>query len=654
MRNKTYKALVPEQVKKRKRWSFFKRVFLIIVVIFATIQLYKMNRILSQIQGGDLREITQLQEDINDVRRFLDLPVQHSEDLESQVATLESELFSVVTGYKQDEESKKRSEQIKAAYQEAQALPALLTLIDNEDYNTVEDFNFTMILHKGEDLVSFGIEESALFIETPEGKSYPLVANFKTELQDTLSNDTLKSLIALKEKLSSNLTILNSIKNDTDIAKLLDTKDLKIEPAKSILANVGLYEAKIVKLDDSVAGGISYSSTNNNFYVTNETGVNVSGDLSTKDALTKAVVKYLEEGEFLTLLDQDVNEAVKQVETLIKSEAFKAALEDAGLRLASLTETTEFTIFNFKEGEDTKLRILIDKKTAQVYSEQDGTRVPLNVSIQADLSSTDGVKKNDKINFLIAGKHGSLTDTIIFAHVDQTAKSVKLISIPRDLYIDNKKINSLYLDGGMPALVQRVEEITGMQIVDYVMIDMYAFIDVVDYLGGIDVTLDQPLIDPTYKTYDEGEWGTLYYEAGTHHLSGVQALRIARSRHYSSDFDRAKRQHKILYALREKGKNLSIKDAGKLLQIAVTLLNKTDTDMSAKDALNYFLKYKNYSLEGQHVLSSGNVLTSTYSNIYNGSVPASCTDCFKGAYILTPKNNDWRLVRSYIYNILRN
>jgi anionic cell wall polymer biosynthesis LytR-Cps2A-Psr (LCP) family protein len=202
--------------------------------------------------------------------------------------------------------------------------------------------------------------------------------------------------------------------------------------------------------------------------------------------------------------------------------------------------------------------------------------------------------------------------------------------------------------------VEEVEEITGMEIQNYVMIDMYAFIDVIDYLGGIDVTLDSPLIDPTYKTFDEGEWGTLYYSAGIHHLSGVQALRIARSRHYSSDFDRAKRQHKILYGIREKGKSLSIKDAGKLLQIAVTLLNKTDTDISPKEGLNYFLKYKNYTIAGQNVLSSGNVLTSTYSNIYNGTVSANCSECYKGAYILTPKNNDWRLVRSYIYNILRN
>ena len=461
-------------------------------------------------------------------------------------------------------------------------------------------------------------------------------------------------MIKTKEKLNVRLAELNGLKNKDEVVTLLREKGLKILNAESLIANAGLYEAKIMKLDDSVAGGISYSLTQDNFYVSNETGVNVSGSQTTESSILQALIKFLDEGEFLTLLDQDVKEAISQVEALINSEAFKSALEDASLKFSSITETTAYTQFNFDQDGKTQLKILIDKKTAQVFTEVDGKKIPLNVTIQANPYESETVKKNDRLNFLIAGKHGSLTDTIIFTHIDEQEKSIELVSIPRDLYIDGKKINSLYLEGGMPLLVEQVEEITGMQIQDYVMIDMYAFIDVVDYLGGIEVTLDEPLIDPTYKTFDEGEWGTLYYEAGAHHLSGVQALRIARSRHYSSDFDRAKRQHKILYALREKGKNLSIKDAGKLLQIAVTLLNKTDTDISPKEGLNYFLKYKNYSLEGQNVLSSGNVLTSSYSNVYNGSVPANCSDCFKGAYILTPKNDDWRLVRSYIYNILRN
>src|SRR5690606_29994346 len=142
------------------------------------------------------------------------------------------------------------------------------------------------------------------------------------------------------------------------------------------------------------------------------------------------------------------------------------------------------------------------------------------------------------------------------------------------------------------------------------LVDMYAFIDVVDYLGGIDVTLDEPLIDPTYKTYDNGQWGTLYYAAGTHHLNGKQALRVARSRHTSSDFSRAERQHQVLEAFKLKANNLNVSNAGTLIKIASTLLGKTETDISPSQAVSYYFKYKNYEISSQHVLSTANILTS--------------------------------------------
>ena len=47
---------------------------------------------------------------------------------------------------------------------------------------------------------------------------------------------------------------------------------------------------------------------------------------------------------------------------------------------------------------------------------------------------------------------------------------------------------------------------------------------------------------------DNGEWSTLNYPKGTYRLNGVEALRIARSRHGSNDFDRSHRQQLILEA----------------------------------------------------------------------------------------------------------
>ena len=64
-------------------------------------------------------------------------------------------------------------------------------------------------------------------------------------------------------------------------------------------------------------------------------------------------------------------------------------------------------------------------------------------------------------------------------------------------------------------------EVTGLKIDYYLSVDMYAFIDVVNALGGIDVTLDSEVRDPTYKIVREnGSEGTLYYPPGTYHLNG--------------------------------------------------------------------------------------------------------------------------------------
>ena len=282
------------------------------------------------------------------------------------------------------------------------------------------------------------------------------------------------------------------------------------------------------------------------------------------------------------------------------------------------------------------------------------------------------------MNFLIAGKHGSLVDTMIFANVNPEERKVTLISIPRDLQYNNRKINSIYALYGMEELKRAISFVTGLQVDKYILIDMYAFIDVVDLIGGIDVHLDEPVIDPTYKTFDGGKWGTLYYRAGDHHLSGKQALRLARSRHTSSDFARSKRQHMLLEAMRDRAEELGLKDAGVIKDMATTILSKTETDVNVAEAISFYFRYKDYEVDGGHVLTSANVLFSTYTgqqkidemgcdkpapapavidSLSGEAAPAPaqanpCANVDKGAYILIPRNEDWNAVRWYIRQIL--
>ena len=93
---------------------------------------------------------------------------------------------------------------------------------------------------------------------------------------------------------------------------------------------------------------------------------------------------------------------------------------------------------------------------------------------------------------------------------------------------------------------------------------MFAFIDVINILDGIDVELSEDLVDPTYKVRNNGKWSTLYYKKGIHHVNGVEALRIARARHFTPVFSRDSRQQKILISIKNRFKEIGISDFDKM------------------------------------------------------------------------------------------
>jgi polyisoprenyl-teichoic acid--peptidoglycan teichoic acid transferase len=263
---------------------------------------------------------------------------------------------------------------------------------------------------------------------------------------------------------------------------------------------------------------------------------------------------------------------------------------------------------------------------------------------------------------LIAGKNGMNVDTMILAQVDISKKRVTMVSIPRDLFYKGRKINSVYALYGMKGLGQQLKEITGVHIDKYLLIDMYAFIEVIDAMGGIDVTLENPIVDPTYKIFEYGTWQTLHYPKGTHHLSGTEALRIARSRHFSSDFARAENQHMILQAIKNKTGKLGAGDAVKIIKMINVVLTKTETDVSTKEALSYYLRFKEYTIRSGYVLSTGNILQSELTGTNEEEhAETKCKKTLPGtdkiievlcseiqrAYILLPRK-DWHAVKNYV------
>ena len=261
---------------------------------------------------------------------------------------------------------------------------------------------------------------------------------------------------------------------------------------------------------------------------------------------------------------------------------------------------------------------------------------------------------NDGLNLLLIGSHENKADAMILAHLTPE-KTVSLISIPRDLWWQQRKLSYHLQVYGYPHLVQQLERITAQKIDGWVAVDMYAFIEVVDLLGGIDITLNEPLIDPTYRVREGGEWGTLYYEAGSHHVGGVEALRLARSRHTSNDFERSTRQQMILTALRDRLNQLHAGDLAKVYELIGVINRYVDTSFSAWELAQLFLNYRQAEVTRQTGLTFDNVLYNTWSNLHlqNLSYDEVDEDFFLGQWILLPREDNWQVIPWFIQRNLR-
>lgn len=269
----------------------------------------------------------------------------------------------------------------------------------------------------------------------------------------------------------------------------------------------------------------------------------------------------------------------------------------------------------------------------------------------------------DVMNVLLMGKNGGNVDTMILVNINEQTRKITMISIPRDLYYKGAKINSVYARYGLLQQVRSLEDILGQKIHHYALIDMLVFRDVIDLLGGVTVTLERDLIDPSYRTCEGTVCTTLYYPAGTYHLDGTAALRVARSRKTTSDYDRAARQQLILGGLKEKAQSLGFGDADTLLALMQEVLDALETDIALDQALRYYFRYQNFELSSGHVISTGNILMSELmpvSTVTSAVISETCSDptipetCVKqyGAYISSPRNGNWDLIPWYVGELL--
>jgi len=286
---------------------------------------------------------------------------------------------------------------------------------------------------------------------------------------------------------------------------------------------------------------------------------------------------------------------------------------------------------------------------------------------QSSLKKTDGIT-----NILILGKGGDnhaggqLTDTIILGRIKEDDKKIALISIPRDLMVTvpsrgQVKINEAYTQGftneqdknkkseaGANMASQVVEKTLGVPIHYFTMVDFVGFNDLVDALGGVSVNVEKNLDDPYYpkdsivngKLTESEAYSPVHIKAGEQNMDGETALKYARSRETTSDFDRAKRQQQIMYAIKEKALSLGVlSNPIKMNEIFQSLGNHIKTNFSSSELCDLYNFVKN--------IDKGSIINKVLDNSQNGFLVSSDV----GFYHLEPKSGNFTQIQNFVKNI---
>lgn len=227
----------------------------------------------------------------------------------------------------------------------------------------------------------------------------------------------------------------------------------------------------------------------------------------------------------------------------------------------------------------------------------------LNILKISWLSSIDPTQ--EKINILVTWIWGwshewnDLTDTIILASINTKKKTVSMLSVPRDLYVEYPtgwawRINELYMKWkkifsekkAMTYLEEKVEQITWEKIDYFVNIDFAWFIKFVDLLDWIEINVPTDLVDTEYP--DNNWWyETFSIKKWKQILNWTTALKYARSRHSTNDFDRSLRQQLVIKAIKNKLLNLNyIGNPSKLTSLYYAISSNIKSDLWIKEIIS--------------------------------------------------------------------
>ncbi|PNZ24627.1 cell envelope-associated transcriptional attenuator LytR-CpsA-Psr, subfamily F2 [Staphylococcus petrasii] len=199
----------------------------------------------------------------------------------------------------------------------------------------------------------------------------------------------------------------------------------------------------------------------------------------------------------------------------------------------------------------------------------------------------------------------SRTDSMILSTLSPQKHQIRLLSIPRDTisYIPKvgyyDKITHAHAYGGPIAAMDSVEATLNVPVDYYVRINMDAFVQAVDELGGIYYDVPYDLNEP-----NTDDTGRIKIKKGYQKLNGDEALAVARTRHHDSDLKRGERQMDLIKLLFQKAKDLnSYSKLDELVQIVGKNAKHNLTSQEIKSLASMYLSddidFKKSQLKGK-------------------------------------------------------
>lgn len=177
------------------------------------------------------------------------------------------------------------------------------------------------------------------------------------------------------------------------------------------------------------------------------------------------------------------------------------------------------------------------------------------------------------------------SDTLFVMMLDPKSKDVSMLSVPRDTRVKIKgqgwdKINHAYAYGGVNLTRDTVQNLLGVKINNYLVVNFQGFKDLVDAVGGIDINVEKRMY-----YYDDWDGFKVDLQPGEQHMDGKTAIQYVRYRDEEGDIGRIGRQQKFMAAVYRKMTSVSI--IPRLPGLLKQLHSMVKTDMSVSEMVDF-------------------------------------------------------------------